>query len=72
MNEQSQSDALVDCRILVADASNVALEMAEIDWVESNLRIAYWFLRSEKKPIEKLTMVTQSRMSASVNLFATR
>ena len=40
---QSQSDALVDRRIPIANVSNVALEMANIEWVEPNLGITDGF-----------------------------
>ena len=52
---QSQSDALVDRRVPVADVSNVALEMANIEWVEPNLGITYGFFWDREKKNSLIT-----------------
>ena len=37
MMKKKEKDALVDGRISITDCAEIALEMANIDWIEPNL-----------------------------------
>jgi len=67
-------DLPMNLRIAVTNRSNVALEMADIDGIESNLDKKKLVLntRSEVQGDPELTMVTKSLISASVRRSPTR
>jgi hypothetical protein len=60
----------VNCRITIANCTDVTLEMSDIDRIESNLLPPE--IKKRTLIEESLTMVTHSLISASVRLFPTR
>ena len=61
----------MDVRITATNGSNIALEMADIDGVESYLDNHY-YTNSQAQGDPELTMVTKSLTSASVRRSPTR